>query len=144
MGFRVWREEDEEWLAWCHELVERVMNEHYQNQNPSVGSPPPEFQYYVALPGVHSDYENRTHEQLVGDVRVLHKFMHQLITEKNHLQDVTGTLVREKDQMVANAAKQRKQDRKWDKFKIWVLTIVLTGEGAVIGWLVTEFLARFK
>lgn len=144
MPFRALRA-DEGWIEWATELVDyqlqriKRMAEH---QNPNVQTPT-EFQYYVARHGIHSDYDHRTHEELVGDVKKLHLFTRQLVVEKNQLQDATKALLKEKDQMQFTLGKaQRKADMA--NLKTWVLMLIVTGEGAVIGWLVHEFLSRLK
>jgi hypothetical protein len=138
MAFRTLRD-DEGWIEWATDLVDMRMAEHL---NPIVQTPT-EFQYYVARHGIHSDYDHRTHEELVGDVKKLHLFTRQLVVEKNQLQDTTKTLLKEKDQMQTTLSNAR---RKADmaNLKGWVLMLVVTGEGAIIGWLVHEFLSRFK
>jgi|HubBroStandDraft_2_1064218.scaffolds.fasta_scaffold18290_7 hypothetical protein len=139
------RRADEGWIEWATELVdyhlERIkrMAEH---QNPNVQTPT-EFQYYVTRNGIHSDYDHRTHEELVGDVKKLHLFTRQLVVEKNQLQDTTKKLLKEKDQMMATLSKaKRKADTA--NLKAWVLMLIVAGEGTVIGWLVHEFLSRLK
>lgn len=114
------------------EMVEYVMDQHYQN--PSVGTPPnvqtpTDYEYYVARHGKHSDYHKRTHDELIQDVNVLHDFTKKLVKEKIRMQ---GEMREARDQV------------KWANFKIWALMIVMAAEGSVIGWLVQEFLARFK
>jgi hypothetical protein len=90
---------------------------------------PTEFQYYVTRHGVRSDYSKRTPEQLVRDVNVLHDF--------------TRKLVREKDSI---SKQLRRAQRRLDVagWKLWALGIVVTGEGAVIGWLVKAFFERMR
>jgi hypothetical protein len=97
-------------------------------ENPSVQTPT-DYEYYVARHGKHSDYHQRTHEELISDVNVLHDFTRKLVKEKIQMQ---GEMRKAQDQV------------KWANFKIWALMIVMAAEGSVIGWLVQEFLARFK
>ena len=138
MAFRAWQE-GEDYIAWCMELVNYVMEQHGQNPNLQT---PTEFEYYVARHGKHSDYQNRTHEQLVFDVNELHRFTRQLVTEKNQIQDSTRKLAKEKNQMQsALGTAERKVDAA--NLKIWILAGALCGEGAVIGWVLHELLLRF-
>jgi hypothetical protein len=52
-------------------------------------------------------------------------------------------LSREKDQINASLIEARSTLRIAD-LKIWILMLVVGGEGAVIGWLVKEFLAATR
>jgi hypothetical protein len=131
MGFRPWNQGEESWFEWCMECAEyhverstanqAMMTEHH---NPNVQSPS-DFQYYVARHGVSSNYHERTHEQLIGDVNVLHDFTRKLVKEKNQMQQALSKAERKVD--MAN-------------LKIWILCIFLAAEGSIIGWLIHEFL----
>lgn len=87
------------------------------------------FSYYQARSGVQSDYSRRTPDQLIRDVNVLHDF--------------TRNLVREKDQTKAELA-EAKTNLKFAKLQIWILILVVSAEGGMLGWLVQFVLERIK
>jgi hypothetical protein len=135
MSFRPWHEQEESWLEWCIDCVDFYVERSAANQammaehqNPDVQTST-EFQYYVNRHGMRSDYRKRTHDELIGDVNVLHDFTRRLVKEKNQMQ---------------RAVSKAEQQVQWANYKIWALTIFLAGEGAVIGWLVNEFFQRMK
>ena|ERR1700733_11724767 len=128
MAFREWRAEEEGWIEWCIELVDYHM-EHLEKpgHHPDVQNPT-EFQYYVSRYGMVSNYGQRTQEELTRDVNVLHDFTRKLVQEKNLMQ---------------RSLTKAEEKVKWAGYKIWLLTIALSSEGAVIAWLAHEFFARF-
>jgi hypothetical protein len=96
---------------------------------PNIQSPL-EFQYYVARHGIHSGYDKpRSIDQLQADMNVAHDNLKKLVREKDWMQ------------RLLQSTQHRLDVASW---KIWALGIIVTGEGAVIGWLVAEFLARIR
>lgn len=53
-----------------------------------------EFTYYVARHGVRKDWSKRSTGELIEDVNVLHRFMRQLVRDKDHMRE---TIRRQRD-----------------------------------------------
>jgi hypothetical protein len=125
MAFRAWQQ-GEDWITWCIECVDFHMERHYRDREPNVQTQG-DFQYYVTRHGVSSNYGQRTHEQLIGDVNVLHDFTRKLVKEKNQMQ---------------HALTKAETQVRWANFRIWALTLALATEGSIIGWLVHEWVSK--
>lgn len=97
-------------------------------RNPEIQEPT-EFQYYVAREGIRKDWNHPSEAELVESLNNLHRFTRNLVTEKERIQESLHAAER---------------GLEWAKYKIWTLGLFLAGEGAVIGWLVKEFLAAHR
>jgi hypothetical protein len=83
---------------------------------------PVEFQYYVARNGIHADYKKpRTQDQLQSDINVAHDHLRKLLREKDGITRQLSTA----RHSLRNA-----------NLKIWILILALTGQAAIIGWLI--------
>ncbi len=74
-------------------------------------------------------YLNRPIERLPRDVTLAFDRLWTIEREKDEMR---GELLAAKDQL------------HWADLKIWILMLVVGGEGAIIGWLVKDFLARLR
>lgn len=108
--------------------------------NPDI-TRPGEWEYYQPCKpgGLRQDYNRRTHDQLVQDVKVAHNFIKQLVREKNWLHDRMAQLAHRNDLLqvaLRNQATQIKHDKRSRELLWATWAFTWFAFAAVLKWMV--------